>query len=267
MASISDLLHKVAQLTHLTHNVAKDPKQQYVEYLQSYGKKGSLPPMPPVEYTEPTGHGRGLPVPPGFDNTNDGFVRNPDGSYTKGNFSYRVIDSTPDLTITPQPSTLGVATNPNLDAIVQQVRDYYSNKRPRSEQNKPLETYYPIAPYLDQLVRQGEQIRPGLGRMAALQAFYESTGGRGTSNLFGVLPGGEGVRGNDFLKQYPIPRQIDYLYGPSVLAGGVGGRLNLITGKTGSVTPEEIKSVYQAYDPHGAYVNPLVEDYNVLLGR
>lgn len=127
-----------------------------------------------------------------------------------------------------------------------------------------LPNYYPILKNLDLLrSKEGEYQRPGLADLLALQALFESTGGRLSPNIFGVLPGGE----DSGMRRYfeSIPEAIDYQLGPQVLGGGVGNKLNIL-GSQGEIMPEEISSLYQSYDPHGAYVDKLIEAYRQIRG-
>ena len=144
------------------------------------------------------------------------------------------------------------------------LREVFQNKLgPKDPGRADLNAYYPILAN-EPLLRQREQElqRPGLADLLALISFYESTGGRASPNIFGVQPGGEQGLGAYFGS---IPESVDYQLGPNVLGGGVGGSLNLL-GRQGEVTPEEVAGIYPSYDPHGAYIDKLLNDYRYVRG-
>jgi hypothetical protein len=132
---------------------------------------------------------------------------------------------------------------------------YRSKMPPSMRESTPLTDYYPVAEHFSDFLDK-EDMRPGAGVLGALQAFYESTGGRTTKNIFGVKP--KGKSGASFES---IPEAIDYQYGPNVLSGGVADKLNILRGKKGKITPEEIRSMYASYNPEMAYIDSIISDY------
>lgn len=145
------------------------------------------------------------------------------------------------------------------------LENYFrSQLGPAVRQSTNLQEYFPILQNLG-LLRQREQElnRPGLADLLALQALFESTGGRASPNTFGVLPGGEGSGRSAAFSS--IPEAIDYQLSPNVLGGGVGGSLDIL-GRTGEITPEEIVSLYANYDPHAAYLESLLDAYRQVRG-
>ncbi len=134
----------------------------------------------------------------------------------------------------------------------EKVLSFYKSKMPKSEKSS-LEEYYPALQNLDDIMAK-EELRPGAGVLGALQAFYESTGGRATSNLFGVKPKGK-------VSKFGSNKEaIDYQYGPNVLGGGANPKMNVL-GKNTSLTEEDIRSLYDAYNPEGAYLSDLLAAY------
>lgn len=155
------------------------------------------------------------------------------------------------------------STQPTAD-YSNRLREVFANQLgPRDPARQDVAGYYPILGQ-ENLLRQKEQQfnRPGLADLLALISLYESTGGRASPNIFGVQPRGEGGLGKYFGS---IPEAIDYQLSPAVLGGGVGGNLNLLGGQ-GEITPEEIKGIYGSYDPHGAYIDRLLENYRYVRG-
>lgn len=138
-----------------------------------------------------------------------------------------------------------------IEELIGSVLSFYQSKVPNQT---PLEEYYPAGQYIDDIVSRGESLRPGVGVLAALQMFFESTGGRNTSNLFGVLPSGNS------LKIDPV-NAIDYQFGPSVLGGGANKNMNILNTKD-PLTEDRIRQLYKSYDPPGAYVDSLIEAWN-----
>ena len=111
-----------------------------------------------------------------------------------------IPENMPLPTATPTPSFM------SPDDVQQGVMDFYMNQMPPSmRDSEMLQEYYPLGEQLPNLVQKGEAIRPGMGALAGLTAFLESTGGRLSDNLFGGLPGGEGSGksvGGDYEKQF-----------------------------------------------------------------
>ena len=131
------------------------------------------------------------------------------------------------------------------------IKDYYWQKAPLAAND--MNAYYPFFKYLDYAFNKGEQARRGLGTLMALIPFFESSGGRTTKNIYGVLPGGESSGRN--LNLPNLRNYIDYQLSPNVFGGGVGGKLNLLATKNPLTTPE-VSSMYRSYG--GGKYNPLL---------
>jgi len=167
----------------------------------------------------------------------------------------KTISPIPETVISPIPEEV-TAMQPQQD-VKQKVLDFYSKKMPKSE--KDAGTYFPVVKDIDKIMEK-EKIRPGAGVLGALQAFYESTGGRTTSNLFGVKPSGKSSK---FANSKDA---IEYQYGKNVLGGGSANRLNVLDKKE-PLTADEIKTLYASYNPEGAYLSNLLDDYKAIMGK
>lgn len=197
--------------------------------------------------------------------------------------------ATPSPTIKLSPTTAPIAVKnkkiplrskttptdiPNLQpaeaaALLARVQELYRSRVPQGQRQEPLENYYPIAPYLQQIIETGEGLRPGAGVLAALQAFYESTGGRGGGNFWGILPGGEAdPSSGQRVTSMPIEEQLNYLYGPSVLGGGANPNMNIINeGDASPLNVSRIRRLYDSYNPSGDYLSNILNDYAQIMSN
>jgi len=145
------------------------------------------------------------------------------------------------------------------------IEKFYRDNLPPNLRNNPnyrLEEYYPAAKYFPKM-REVEQKmdKDGLAILLALQAFYETTGGRNAykNNMFGTKPRGvpNGFR--------DLSESIDYQVSPNVLAGGAVPNMNILK-KKGELTPQEIEVLYKSYDPPGAYTQNILKNYKRMRG-
>ena len=143
------------------------------------------------------------------------------------------------------------AQNPNaIPGGMDLALNYIRSQTPKST---PVEEYYPAFkdPNFLPKVQAADQQRQGLSNLLLLQAFLESTLGRGSSNIFGTKPRGQ-------VSSFQQPSQaVDYQLSSNVLGGGSGGKLNLLNSNQ-PLTREDIIALYRAYDPAGAYLNQLL---------
>lgn len=139
------------------------------------------------------------------------------------------------------------------DITKKAVMDFYKSQIPEGSN---LEDYYPVADHLEEMIEKGEEIRPGLGALMALQSFFESTGGRNTPNLFGVKPGGKSSK-------FASPQEaIDYQLSQNVLGGGANPNMNIANeGTKEPITVDRIRQLYKSYDPPGAYLDSLLDAF------
>jgi hypothetical protein len=160
-----------------------------------------------------------------------------------------IVSPVPDTNPTPMPSMF-----PSRESLQEGVEEVYRSHMPRSmRETTPVADYYPAASHFDDFMGK-EDLRPGAGALGALQAFYESTGGRNSSNLFGVKPGGK-------VSKFNSPEEaIDYQYGPNVLGGGANPNMNILNTKE-PLTGEDIKKLYESYNPAGDYLESLLDDF------
>ena len=165
-----------------------------------------------------------------------------------------VVSPVPDDVV----SGFDTKEDPETKKLRSAIVSFYKSKMPKSEK-RSVEEYYPVMENLDDILSK-EQVRPGLGALGALQAFYESTGGRTTPNIFGVKPQGKSRRFES------NKEAIDYQFGPKVLGGGSGDRLNVMKKHT-PLTQEEIEQMYQAYNPEGQYLPQLLNDFSLVMGK
>lgn len=173
-----------------------------------------------------------------------------------------------ETTPNPVPTNVPVMSR-NAAEVLKRVQDVYRSHMPASSQNTPLEQYYPIASQLPAIVNRGESLRPGAGALAAIQAFYESTGGRGGGNYWGILPGGEGNPGSGgHIQAMPIEDQLAYLFGPHALGGGANPNMNILNeGDSSPLNNARIYKLYQSYNPSMDYLPGLLSDYSTVMGR
>ncbi len=141
--------------------------------------------------------------------------------------------------------------------IINYFKDQLGSQNPARNDPK---SYFPILNDLGYMSQKEDQYkRPGLKTLLALQSLFESTGGRSGNNAFGVKP-------TDNRKFSDLKDAIDYQTGSRVLGGGAGNKLNLLTGKTGQITPDEIKNVYSSYNPNSSYLDKLLTAYKKIEG-
>lgn len=146
-----------------------------------------------------------------------------------------------------------------------EIEDFYRDNLPPSQRNDPnykLEDYYPVAKYFPKMREVEKKYdREGLAALLALQAFFETTGGRNAhqNNMFGTKPFGvpNGFR--------DLGESIDYQVSQNVLGGGAVPAMNILN-KKGALTPEEIETLYVAYDPPGAYKENILKNYRKMRG-
>lgn len=99
-------------------------------------------------------------------------------------------------------------------------------------------------------VGEADKQRQGLANLLLLQAFFESTMGRNSSNIFGVKP-------NNQSGKFNTPSEaLQYQLSPSVLGGGANPAMNIL-GTNKPLTLEDILSLYEAYNPEGAYLEQM----------
>lgn len=193
-------------------------------------------------------------------------------------FKTNEVDSTP-LKVSPQP----VAPIPDQDLAASQRASYEArgglspmggNIPPVSSSPSPvsdpteaamnyltqklppgqtMEQAYPATESNDfmQAINEADKLRPGLGNLLLLQAFFESNLGRTTPNIFGVKPQGES-------QYFEDPNAaLQYQLSPNVLGGGVNDSLNILN-KQDSLQEEEIRNMYNSYNPNSTYIDELL---------
>ena len=144
---------------------------------------------------------------------------------------------------------------PNL--MLSNIDKYLSSSMPASQRaNTPLSQYYPAYSKVADLAQKTEDKyqRPGFKTLALHTGFNESTLGRSSNttpnNIFGFKPPG-GSKGyasvEDAFQSY-----VDHLRGLK------GGLYPILKGK-GKITKEEVKKLYQNYNPEGAYLQDLLK--------
>lgn len=170
-------------------------------------------------------------------------------------------DQTPRFPPTPQ--------REDYDTYKNKIFDVYKNQLgPAVRDTTDLQDYFPILQeeLLKYMYDTTADKRPGTEYLLPLQALFESTGGRatkGTRNLFGTLPQGEGGAPSQFGS---FKESIDYQLGPSVLGGGVGGKLNILQGE-GPITEDEIVKMYESYNPNSPYRDQMLEMYRPFMEK
>jgi len=139
------------------------------------------------------------------------------------------------------------------DDVVSSLKDFFASQTPQGED--PLK-YYPIMENLEDMVKKGESQRPGAGALMALQSFFESTGGRNSTNLFGTKPGGN-------VSEFPnLQSAIDYQMGENVLGGGANPNMNILNEEDKTpLTMDRVRRLYDSYDPPGAYLDSLLSAF------
>ena len=122
----------------------------------------------------------------------------------------------------------------------------------------PTGEYYPVAGDEEfmQGVSEADKLRQGLTNLLLLQAFFESTMGRTSKNIFGTLPGGEGSGVNP---QFSTPSQaLEYQLGPNVLGGGANPNMNIL-GESTPIDRGDVETLYKSYNPSGDYLQNLLK--------
>ena len=158
---------------------------------------------------------------------------------------------TPNPTI-PAPTPYSQA--PELSSSM----DFATNSMPPSSTQTP-EEYYPSTignPQFMQAILDADRKRPGMGNLLIGLAMMESTLGRGSSNTFGVLPGGEGAGNNP-----SFPSSVDalnYQMSPAVLGGGANSNMNILQGQ-GPLQPSEVQSLMNSYNPSNSYTPTIMD--------
>lgn len=137
------------------------------------------------------------------------------------------------------------------------LREFLRMQAPHST----LEEWYPAYKLYSKFQEAEERFgREGLSTLLTLIAFFESTLGRAGPNLFGVLPPGRGGPRS-------FEKALEYQLGPEVLSGGANPNMNILSGKSGPITSEEIKQLMSSYNPPGAYLQELLDVYGRVEGR
>ena len=168
----------------------------------------------------------------------------------KPNVVSPVPDEIPQPTPTPTQQPIPEPTvAPGSDTAV----NYMASQMPPSSSQTPQQ-YYPVLG--DQgfmnAVSEADKIRQGLTGLLILQALFESTGGRSSSNIFGTLPQGENA-------QFETPTDaLNYQLGPSVLGGGANSNMNILNENT-PLTEEAIRTLYSSYNPNSSYFEQLLK--------
>lgn len=100
-------------------------------------------------------------------------------------------------------------------------------------------------------ISEADKLRQGLANLLLLQAFFESTMGRNTPNIFGVKPQGQS-------QKFATPSEaLQYQLGPHVLGGGANPAMNIL-GTNQPLTLDDIINLYTSYNPQGAYKDQLL---------
>ncbi len=138
----------------------------------------------------------------------------------------------------------------------QGVRDLYKSQLGTSNQETTnLDEYYPLLAESDYVKEKSS--RPGMYELMMLMGLQESTGGKATTNAFGVRPDGGMGQFED------IQSAVDYQVSPNVFGGGVNDSLNLLKGR-GMISEDEIRKIMKSYNPEQVYLEWLVENYRKL---
>ena len=131
-----------------------------------------------------------------------------------------------------------------------QAMNYFQQKTPPGQETNQA---FPVLGDQDFMAKiaEADKLRPGLGNLLLMQAFFESTLGRNTPNVFGVKPGGES-------RGFESPSAaLDYQLGPQVLGGGANPNMNILNSQE-PLTEQDIINLYQSYDPPGAYLQDML---------
>lgn len=152
-----------------------------------------------------------------------------------------VISPLPEPTPTPMPGVIPGGTDVAMNFIRSKVPNGMTEQQA-----------FPVLG--DQQFMQGvgesDQLRQGLANLLLLQAFFESTMGRNSPNIFGVKP-------NNQSKKFKNPSEaLQYQLGPNVLGGGANPLMNILS-KREPLTLDDINALYKAYNPEGAYLKQM----------
>lgn len=102
-------------------------------------------------------------------------------------------------------------------------------------------------------ITEADQLRQGLANLLLLQAFFESTGGRNSTNVFGVKPN------NQAGSSFGSPREaLDYQLSENVLGGGANPNMNILNTDQ-PLTLDDITNLYQSYNPESYYLDDLLK--------
>lgn len=145
-------------------------------------------------------------------------------------------------TPTPQPGELPGGTDLAMN--------YYQQKLPPG---MTMEEAFPITADEEFMMRvaEADKLRKGLANLLLLQAFFESTGGRKTSNVFGVKP-------NQQSKSFETPVEaLEYQLSDKMLAGGSNPNVNILQTDR-PLTIEDVENLYKSYNPSGDYLDDLI---------
>ena len=152
----------------------------------------------------------------------------------------------------PTPTPTPAPSRP-IPAGTDLAMNYIRSKTPNAPED--LGEYYPALkdPKFVQGVTDADKVRQGLSNLLLLQGFQESTLGRGSSNIFGVKPGGN-------VSSFDSPAAaLEYQLSKSVLGGGGNPNMNILNEEDMSpLTTDRVKRLYESYDPPGAYIDSLL---------
>lgn len=145
-------------------------------------------------------------------------------------------------TPTPQPGELPGGTDLAMD--------YYKQRLPRGQ---TMQQAFPVTADQNFMSRvaEADKLRKGLANLLLLQAFFESTAGRLTPNIFGAKPGGQSER-------FKTPVEaLEYQLSDKMLGGGANPNMNILQEQR-PLTIQDVENLYQVYNPQGDYLSDLV---------
>jgi hypothetical protein len=147
------------------------------------------------------------------------------------------------------PTTPAPTVPPGTDLAMQVIQ----SEMPKGSR---VEEYYPAFqdPGFMAKIQAADKIKPGLANLLLLQAFHESTLGRGGNAIFGAKPGGEAAN-------FTSPSAaVDYQLGPSMLGGGGNPKNMDLVHDQSPLTADRVRQLYSSYDPQGAYLPMLLQE-------
>ena len=172
-------------------------------------------------------------------------------------FSFlRPREPQPTPTPTPQPTPTPTPSVPSIPSGTNLALDYIRSKTPPGVTENQAFPVLGNQQFMTQ-VGESDKLKQGLSNLLLLQAFFESTMGRTTPNIFGVKPGGES-------KYFESPTAaLEYQLGPNVLGGGANPNMNILQNDQ-PLTIEDITKLYSAYNPESYYLDNLL---SILSGK